>query len=62
MDAIPGDLVPPFASEREALPVTSPPEAELTAWTEDLSVWAELGVGSQTVPTAESLEIILAGG
>ena len=24
-------------SEREALPVTSPPEAELTAWTEDLS-------------------------
>ena len=37
MDAIPTDLVPPFASEREALPVTSPPEAELTAWTEDLS-------------------------
>ena len=39
--------------QREALLVTSPPEAELTAWTEELSVWAELGAKLSDSPNCQ---------
>ena len=35
------------------LPVTSPPEVELIAWTEDLSVWAELGAELSDSPNCQ---------